>query len=81
MIQTLNSTHYNPIKHSVSLLYSVFLSNLLLLPLKVAHTLTAHFLYICTLALSLSPFIREMRALVATNKKQTTPNYYNKYSG
>jgi len=82
MIQTLNSTRYNPSKPSVSLLHLVFLSNLLFLTLKIVLALTAHTSSTsCTIAFSLSPFIGEMRVLVATNKKQTTPNYYNKYSG
>ena len=54
MIQTLNSTQYNPTKPSVSLLHSVFLSNLHFLTLTVALSLlplhtcflhTQHFLY------------------------------------
>ena len=80
MIQTLNSTRYNLSKPSVSLLHLVFLSNLLFLTLKIALTLTAHTSSTsCTLDFSLSPFIGEMRVLAATNIKQTTPNYYNKY--
>lgn len=39
MIQTLNSTQYNPTKPSVSLLHSVFLSNLHFLTLTVALSL------------------------------------------
>jgi hypothetical protein len=42
MIQTLNSTQYNPTKLSVSLLHSVFLSNLLFLTLTVALFSSAH---------------------------------------
>jgi len=77
MIQTLNSTQYNPTKPSVSLLHSVFLSNLLFLTLTVALFSSAHLhSYIpCTLS-SLSPFIGERRALAATyvqpNKCQPT---------
>jgi len=82
MIQTLNSTRYNPSKPSVSLLHLVFLSNLLFLTPKTALALTAHTSSTsCTLALFLSLFIGEMRVLAATNKKQATPNYYNKYGG
>ena len=76
MIQTLNSTQYNPTKPSVSLLHSVFLLNLLLFTLTVALALTTHLL---SLALSLSPFIGEMKALATINKYQTTAKYYNKY--
>jgi hypothetical protein len=45
MIQTLNSTQYNPTKPSVSLLHSIFLSNLLFFTLTVALALTAHLLF------------------------------------
>jgi len=85
MIQTLNSTQYNPTKPSVSLLH-LFLSNLHLhslsqlhcLPLS-AHTCTV-FLSLHTLALSLCLlsflFIQQRRVLAAThvqpNKCQPT---------
>ena len=55
MIQTLNSTQYNPTKPSVSLLHSVFLSNLHSFTLTVALFPSAHLHTHCTLS-SLSFF-------------------------
>jgi len=75
MIQTLNSTQYNPIKSSVSLLHSVFLSNLHFLTLPVALTLTAYFFYTythCTLYLHLykkeEPWQQPMCSLINANQ-------------
>jgi hypothetical protein len=53
MIQTLNSSQYNPTKPNVSLLHLVFLSNLLFFTLTVALALIAHLLYSCSLCLHL----------------------------
>jgi hypothetical protein len=47
MIQTLNSTKYNPTKPSVSLLHSVFLSNL-----HYFHSHSCTIFFFCTLALT-----------------------------
>jgi len=52
--------------------------SLLFFTLTVALALTAH---LHSLALSLSPFIGEMKALTTTNKYQPTANYHNKYCG
>jgi len=52
MIQTLNSTQYNPTKPNVSLLHLVFLSNLLFFTLTVALALTAYLLSSIDLTLS-----------------------------
>jgi len=75
MIQTLNSTQYKPTKPSVSLLHSVFLSNLHFLTLTIALTLTAHFLYTythCTLYLHLykkeEPWQQPMCSLINANQ-------------
>jgi hypothetical protein len=73
MIQTLNSTQYNPTKPSVSLLHSVFLSSLHSFTLTVALFSSAHLHSHCTLSACTLSFLSSIYCLHEKGK--------HKYSG